>query len=129
MISFIKEQRNKYPKICEVIRFLVVGGFATIIDMFIMGIVLYIFNQELYNNSFTNVFIMGGQVSGVLVVLATAIGFIVGLVFNYIFSIVYVYDGNYLYAKTKKGFIIFAILSSIGLGIQSLGMFIGYSEP
>lgn len=127
MISFIKEQRNKYPKICEIIRFLVVGGFATIIDMFIMGIVLYIFNQELYNNSFTNVFIMGGQVSSVLVVLATAIGFIVGLVFNYIFSIVYVYDGNYLCAKTKKGFIIFAILSSIGLGIQSLGMFIGYS--
>lgn len=127
MIEFIKEQRQKFPKLCEIFRFLIVGGLATIIDMLVMAFIIFIPNKQLFNNDFFQVFLSNKQPSEWLVVIGTAIGFIVGLIFNYIFSILYVYDSDNAYAKTKKGFVVFAILSTIGLFIQTLGMFIGYS--
>lgn len=127
MIEFIKKQRLNYPKICEVFRFLLIGGLATIIDMLFMALIIYLPNKEIFANNFINVFFNNYQLNDALVVGATTIGFIVGLIFNYFFSIIYVYDGDNNYAKTKKGFIMFSILSTIGLLIQSLGMFVGYS--
>jgi len=127
MINYIKSQRELHPKLTEIIRFLIIGGLATIIDMLIMAIIIYLPNKELLSNSFFNTFSQQGQISPWLVTLATATGFIVGLIFNYLFSIIYVYDGDNKNAKTKKGFFLFAILSTIGLGIQTVGMFIGYS--
>jgi len=127
MIELIKEQRKKYPKICEIIRFLIIGGIATIIDMLVMAGIIYITNKDMFPAGFISVFGENHSINGLVVVFATAIGFAVGLVFNYFFSIIYVYDNDNNYAKTKKGFLLFTILSAIGLIIQSLGMFIGYS--
>ena len=127
MIALIKDQRMKHPKFCEIIRFLIVGGIATIIDMLVMASIIYFSNRNMYPEGFLSVFLTSNSASSLLVVLATAIGFIIGLIFNYIFSIIYVYDNNNNYAKSKKGFILFSVLSAIGLLIQSLGMFLGYS--
>lgn len=127
MINLIKEQRLRRPKLCEFIRFLIVGGVSTIIDMFVMGIFIFLLNKKSYNNNFIDVFFHNSNVCTSHVVTGTAIGFIVGLIFNYCFSLLYVYDYNSSKAKSKKGFLLFTILSCIGLLIQTIGMFILYS--
>lgn len=127
MIELIKKQRIKTPKLCEIMRFLIVGGTATIIDMVVMGALIYILNKNAYSNNFLNVFTSNIHVNDFHIILATSIGFVVGLIFNYIFSIIYVYDYESQQAKTKKGFLLFGILSVIGLIIQTAGMFVLYS--
>ena len=115
-----------HKTIAEILRFLIVGGLATIIDMVAMGVVLYIFQPQNYP-SFFNVFYGATQSpSTISTVLGTGIGFLVGLLFNYIFSIIFVFQtkGN---SKTAKGFLLFSFLSAIGLGIHLLGMFLGYN--
>jgi putative flippase GtrA len=107
MISWVKKQIALHPKLWEVFKFLLIGGTATVIDFAVM----WIFMEFVLENA----------------VLGTAIGFTTGLVFNYIFSIIFVYTGSgntSAKAKTKAGFILFAILSGIGLGIHVLGMYI-----
>ena len=125
MIEQVSALRKNNPKLFEIIRFLFVGGLATIIDMAVMSIVIYLPNKETV--SFMEVLTSNFKPESWLVILATAIGFIVGLVFNYAFSIFYVYEGENKYAKTKKGFLLFLVLSAIGLAIQTLGMFLGYT--
>ncbi|MBQ3502132.1 MAG: GtrA family protein [Clostridia bacterium] len=127
MINIIKQQRKKFPKLYEAIRFLIVGGVATIIDMLVMGAVIFLSDRALFANEYLNVFFMKSRASSAVVVSATAIGFVVGLIFNYVFSLLYVYDYDSKEAKTKKGFVLFAILSSIGLALQTVGMYIFYS--
>lgn len=127
MIAYLKQQRANCPKLFEIIRFLIVGGVATIIDMIVMALVIYLPNAQSFNNDFFNAFFMEINLNTWLVVGATAIGFIIGLIFNYVFSILYVYDGENKKAKTQKGFWLFTLLSSIGLGIQTFGMYVGYS--
>jgi len=118
---------NKYPKLYEIFKFLLVGGFATIIDMLSMALVLYIYNPSLYDYSFINTVIGNVKPDNVITVISTGIGFIFGLLFNYIFSIIFVFNRtNTGFAKTKKGFLVFALLSSIGFLIHTLGMALGY---
>lgn len=124
MYSIILKLRNQHPKLLEIIRFLIVGTFATLIDMLVMAVFIYVFNKNSYN-SFFDVFLNSGNGAGWSVVVATAIGFLVGLVVNYFLSLFYVYQGQNNFAKTKKGFLLFGVLSAIGLGIQTLGMYIG----
>ena len=50
-----------------------------------------------------------------------------GLIFNYIFSIIFVFNkSNTDFAKTKKGFLAFSLLSLVGFIIHTLGMALGY---
>jgi len=50
-----------------------------------------------------------------------------GLLFNYVFSILLVFNKtDTTFAKTKKGFLVFTLLSLIGLLIHTLGMAVGY---
>lgn len=125
MIKSLQRFSNKYPRLAEIIRFLIVGGLATLIDFFAMGITLYCFEPSLYPH-FYNVWIGGGAPSTLATIIGTTIGFIVGLVFNYIFSIIFVFQdkGN---SKSTKGFIMFALLSGGGLLIHVIGMYIGYN--
>lgn len=125
MIKLIQKFNSKYPRLAEIIRFLIIGGLATVIDFLAMGITLYCFEPSLYPH-FYNVWIGGGAPSTLATIIGTAIGFIVGLVFNYIFSIIFVFQdkGN---SKTTKGFIIFTLLSIGGLLIHIIGMYIGYN--
>ena len=87
MIEQVSALRKNNPKLFEIIRFLFVGGLATVIDMAVMSIVIYLPNEEIV--SFMQVLTSNFKPESWLVILATAIGFIVGLVFNYVFSILF----------------------------------------
>ena len=92
MIEQVSALRKNNPKLFEIIRFLFVGGLATVIDMAVMSIVIYLPNEEIV--SFMQVLTSNFKPESWLVILATAIGFIVGLVFNYVFSILFL-DEDY----------------------------------
>lgn len=121
MFSKIKKFINQQTLLGEVLRFLLVGGGATIIDFLTMGIVLYAFAPTKYD-SFFQVFI-GSKVvpEKVATLLGTGLGFVVGLIFNYILSVIFVFNQN-TQAKTFKGFVVFAVLSAIGLLLHEAGM-------
>lgn len=117
---------NSHPTLYEIIRFVIIGGLATVIDMFFMGVTLYIFQPANYP-SFLNVF-YGATISPstISTIIGTGVGFIIGLIFNYIFSIIFVF-GNKGNSKSTKGFFLFAFLSAIGLGLHMVGMFLGFN--
>lgn len=127
MRKLLMTLEEKYPKYYEIFKFLIVGGFATIVDMLAMAIVLYIYSPNIYNYNFINTVIGDASPSGIITVIGTGIGFIFGLTFNYIFSIIFVFNKtNTNFAKTKTGFLVFALLSSVGFIIHTLGMALGY---
>jgi putative flippase GtrA len=106
---------------------LVVGGFATVIDMLTMAIILYLFNPKLYEYNLINTIFSNSSPSNIATIVGTGTGFILGLVFNYFLSIAFVFNKtNTDFAKTKTGFISFAALSAIGLLIHTVGMALGY---
>jgi putative flippase GtrA len=61
------------------------------------------------------------------ILLATAMGFLSGLLFNYIFSIIFVFRTSNAKAKQHKflSFLAFAVIGIIGLGLTELCMIIG----
>ena len=99
------------PLIFEFMRYLIVGGTAFLIDF----CVLVLFNTVL------------PELYGYRLYIATALGFIAGLVFNYFFSILFVFKA----ARDKKtgrsagAFMLFAIIGVVGLGLTELGMYAG----
>lgn len=127
MKAEIMKFEKDYPKFSEFLRFLIIGSIATIIDMFVMGVIMFLGNKSAYSSIVDVFFGVGNNADTTLIVLSTAIGFVVGLIVNYYASIYYVYQGENNYAKTKNGFVMFAWLSTIGLIIQTVGMYIGYS--
>ena len=103
---------NKYkPLLFEFIRYLIVGGSAFLVDF---G-VLVLFNTIL------------PELLGYRLYIATAFGFIAGLIFNYIFSILFVFKS----ARDKKtgrslgAFMLFTLIGVVGLGLTELGMYVG----
>lgn len=109
-------------KLAEILRFCIVGGVATIVDFVAMGITLYIFDPSLYPNFF-NVFYGGGTPTVLASCVGTGVGFIVGLVVNYLLSVLFVFDEKGS-SKTLHGFIVFALLSVGGLAINVVGMYL-----
>lgn len=124
LIRKIKEYLNTHKTVAEILRFLIVGAIATLVDMFIMGVVMYALESEIYS-SFINVFIGKSSPSTSATIIGTTVGFIIGLSVNYILSIFFVFNDKGK-SKTAKGFLIFAILSIIGLAINVVGTYIGY---
>jgi putative flippase GtrA len=96
----------------EFFRYLLVGGTAFIIDL----LILYLSKTLLFSH-------LGH--TGIL--LATALGFTAGLVFNYIFSLLYVFKQIDENAKRRKihSFVLFAIIGIMGLLITELCMYTG----
>lgn len=86
----------------QILKFGIVGVIATIIDF----IVLYLLTEFLH----------------VHYLISSIISFTVSVIFNYILSIKWVFEANH--KQTKKDFIIFVVLSIIGLGINSLIMYL-----
>lgn len=119
-----KNYFNKHKTFGEILRFIIVGGIATLVDMFFMGVTMYFMQRNIYA-SFLNVFINTPNPSTLATVIGTAVGFCVGLIVNYILSILFVFNEKGK-SKTAKGFIIFAALSLIGLLINMGGMYLGY---
>ena len=118
-IAFI----NKPTRTSEVLRFLIVGGLATVADFFVMGSVLYVFDPAIYPH-FYNAFFGGtAEPSIVAKLMGTGVGFTVGLIANYVLSILFVFNEKGR-SKTPSGFIKFAVFSVIGLLIHLLGMYL-----
>ncbi|MDD3113488.1 MAG: GtrA family protein [Candidatus Izemoplasmatales bacterium] len=92
----------------EIGRYLIIGGLATLFDYGAFALFRYVIfpKTEFY------------------LYVATAIGFIVGLTFNYIFSILFVFknvaDPNR--GKKVSSFLLFALIGLIGMGLTELGM-------
>jgi putative flippase GtrA len=97
----------------EFLRYVVVGGAAFFVDF----TVLFISKKYL----FSAVEITKG------ILFATALGFLSGLVFNYIFSIIFVFKNTGEYAKQYKirSFIVFTAIGIAGLGITEFCMYTG----
>ncbi|MBP5467644.1 MAG: GtrA family protein [Candidatus Riflebacteria bacterium] len=97
----------------EFLRYIVVGGIAFVVDF---GS-LYLFKEFVfYKFAYPN-----------NVYLATAVGFILGLIVNYVLSLKMVFTQAKDQGKGRdtKSFIIFAIIGIIGLGLTQLGMYLG----
>ena len=103
---------KKYKLLQEFSRYVLVGGTAFVIDMSL----LYLFKNYVFYN-----FVEIG------VYISTALGFIGGLIYNYILSLVFVFEN----AKTRnKGktigaFIVFLLIGVAGLLLTEIGMYIG----
>ena len=102
MINKIKN--NKL--LMQIIKFLVVGGIAFIIDYLLLIVCKEVFNID--------------------VLISAAIAFSISVIFNYIFSILWVFsvDKN---KSSSSQFVIFFVLSVIGLIITEIIMWIGTS--
>ena len=101
-------KQSKKDIFFEIIRFLIVGGIATIVDY----IVFYVCNLLIFKNIEENA----------NYIISTALGFTAGLITNWVLQkFVYRYlKDNVL--KNKKIFLKFVILSLIGLGITEVGI-------
>lgn len=108
-----KENLDKYIKLFwEFFRYALVGGIAFVADWGTLFLTKeFVFNGESKPELFA----------------ATAAGFIIGLMVNYILSIVFVFraSDNNNSGKSVKGFITFALIGVIGLGLTELGMYAG----
>ncbi len=124
MKAFLKKLNEKHPLLMEIVRFLIIGGAATVLDMLVMGAVVYAFDPSLYPH-FYNVWYGGGEPSTLATVVGTGAGFVAGLIFNYIFSILFVFSEKGK-SKSALGFTLFTLLSAVGLAIHLLGMWLGY---
>ena len=103
---------KSFDTIKEFIRYLIVGGTAFIIDT---GVFILILKLLFHNNE---------EIS---ILIAAALSFMVGLIYNYIFSIIFVFVKAYdkVKGKHRKSFMVFAIIGIIGLCLTEAGMHLG----
>lgn len=111
------EKQSKKSLFYEILRFLLVGGTATVFDY----AVAYLFYHLI---------LPPGRIGGTLsLVLSTAFGFGVGLAVNWILSVCFVFRNVKDKKKSRSGksFLIFTLIGLIGLGLTELGMHLGVS--
>ena len=119
LLSFI----NRPTKAGEIMRFVIVGALATMVDFLIMGVTMYIIEPSEYPDFFSVFFGARSTPSLLAKLLGTGTGFLFGLVANYLFSVLFVFNEKGR-SKTVKGFLLFAVFSVIGLLIHEIGMYI-----
>ena len=110
----MRMNRERWKRLVqEFSRYLVVGGTAFLVDY---G-VLFLFGHYVFQN-----------LGDLGVYLATALGFLAGLTYNYILSLLWVFRGakERNQGKSVGGFLLFAIIGVIGLLLTEGGMYIGY---
>ncbi|MBQ9947237.1 MAG: GtrA family protein [Oscillospiraceae bacterium] len=108
-----KDMIKKYlPLLKEFIRYVIVGGISFLVDWGVLALL-----KE---------FVFRGGAPWELF-LCTALGFVAGLITNYILSLVFVFKSgeNKSDGKSVKGFIVFTLVGIIGLGLTELGMYTG----
>lgn len=96
--------KSKNNLVSQILRFLIVGGTAFVIDY----VTLYIFT-EFFNINF---------------LISTALAFIISVIFNYIASIFWVFNVD-VNKNSKQTFVIFIFLSIVGLLITEVIMWFG----
>lgn len=121
MRTFLKRMHDQYPTLMEIVRFGLVGGLATAIDYIVMFLVQYIAMPELYPDLMS---IFTAEVTGVISVVASGVGFTVSLVVNYLLSVLFVFEEKGK-SKSVYGFVMFAVLSGVGLLLHVVGMYLG----
>lgn len=96
----------------EFFRYAIVGGISFLAD----AGTLYVFREWVFRAQ-----------TDTELLLCTALGFLVGLGINYILSILFVFrkNENRNSGRNLRGFMIFALIGVIGLGLTELGMYIG----
>ncbi|MBR2647085.1 MAG: GtrA family protein [Clostridia bacterium] len=109
-------KQTKKQLFWEIFRFLLVGGTATLVDYF----VFWLFDGLLL----PLIPVAGGWWSTFSLVVATALGFCVGLVVNWLLSVSFVFKDvkNKAEASSKKSFMVFTIIGVIGLVITEVGI-------
>ncbi len=122
LLNFINQQ----TLFGEIMRFVLVGGLATVIDFFVMGLTLYLLDSSIYPH-FYNVFFGGGTPTNLNSAIGTGMGFLFGLAANYLLSIIFVFNEKGK-SKTVKGAIKFTIFSVIGLIIHEVGMLVLFGK-
>ena len=108
-----EEKRRKLINLFrEFFRYALVGGVSFLVDW---GTLFLLREFVLTGDSFRELFV------------STAAGFVTGLVTNYILSLVFVFrrSENRGNGKTVFGFVIFAVIGIIGLGLTELIMYLG----
>ena len=111
------EQKQTFKDLFwEIFRFLLVGGTATLVDY----AVFYLFRQWLFPKT---LFAWPGW-NTLSLIIATAFGFCVGLLVNWILSVKFVFRAvkDKKEASSQKSFWIFALIGLIGLAITELGV-------
>lgn len=96
----------------EFIRYIFVGGTAFIVDI----VTLYFFKTKVFS-----------ELGEIGIYLSTALGFFSGLIFNYIFSLIFVFKSA---KEERKGrnlfsFLLFSLIGIIGLVLTEAGMYVG----
>lgn len=105
----------------EIVRFIIVGGIATLVDLGVSSLFQYV----IYTAS-DKIFLLGIPFTKSVIV-STLMGFVFGVIVNYILSILVVFldVANKKTSRSMLGFIAFVGLSFIGflinLGIKELG--------
>ena len=100
----------------EIVRFLLVGGASTIVDY----IIFYIFRQWILP-----VRLIDGRVWDIVsLILATAVGFVAGLMVSWMLSVRFVFQevSDKKEAHSKKSFMLFALIGFVGLLMTELGV-------
>ena len=124
MFDKVKKFINGKTLSAEILRFVLVGGIATVIDFLVMALTLYLFAPENYPD-FLSIF-AGGSPTPLAAAVGTGAGFLAGLAANYFLSVVFVYNEEGK-SKTIKGFLLFAVLSAVGLAVHEAGMYLFYT--
>ena len=92
----------------EIFRFLLIGGFATLVDY----AMFYLFN----------LLILSSIKEEINLIISTFIGFVAGLIINWIFSARFVY--RYNKKTTKKQFILYVLICVLGLLVTEVGIYL-----
>lgn len=102
----VENKKSKKYILGEIFRFLLIGGFATIVDY----IVFFLFNSVILKeiHETANLFI------------STFLGFVAGLIINWVFSARFVY--RYGKKTTKKQLLIYIAICVAGLALTEIGM-------
>ncbi len=110
------QKQTKKQLFWEICRFLLVGGTATVVDYAIF----YVFRQWILPARL----IESGAWNIVSLVIATALGFVAGLLVNWILSVKFVFQDvkDKEKSSSRTSFLIFSAIGLIGLGITELGV-------
>ena len=111
-LELIRKRYNDL--ILEVIRYLIVGGIAFVIDF----TVLYVSKEFILKDSYYSLYV------------STAMGFISGLIVNYCLSIFFVFNSakGTQKGRSAKDMFVFTVVGILGLIVSEFGMFIGAEE-
>ena len=110
-------KQTKKDLFWEIFRFLIVGGTATVADY----LVYYLFRQWILPPQLIANNAVWDSLS---LMIATALGFCVGLIINWILSVKFVFRAvkDKAEAGSKKSFLVFTIIGVFGLLITEAGM-------